>query len=71
MLVGVATGPLKPGSRLAWMIATARGVPLETDILKIESLRKAFGKLKAVDNVSFLVQRGVVTSPYMVIHAQN
>jgi len=35
---------------------------LGADILKIESLSKAFGKLLAVDHVSFKVQPGVVTS---------
>ena len=35
---------------------------MEPDILKVKSLSKAFGKLKAVDHISFTVQPGVVTS---------
>ena len=35
---------------------------MEPDILKVKSLSKAFGRLKAVDCISFAVQPGVVTS---------
>ena len=35
---------------------------MDVDILKVKSLSKAFGKLQAVDHVSFTVQPGVVTS---------
>ena len=47
---------------MALLIEGGGGVRLEPDILRIKTLSKAFGKLQAVDHVSFTVQRGVVTS---------
>jgi len=46
----------------AFLVAPEGVFPLESSILRVNSLTKVFGKMKAVDHVTFDIQPGVVTS---------